>query len=111
MAVAYVLVVQGVLGAIALAAMPAGSSGPLCRGSVTAGIMADDSESGAPAELHCQACLARADQPALPSPPFPVAIDRIAIELKFDVIVREALRVFEARHPFQPRGPPAVRAA
>lgn len=112
LAVAYVLVLQSFLAGAVLAGMPLGDLNQLCVN----GSSGDGSDTGRddPAHagtVHCQACLARADLPSLP-PPIPTfAIDRFAIELKFDAIVRVALRRVDARRPFQPRAPPSVLAA
>lgn len=110
LAVAYVLVLQSFLAGAVVAGLPIADLHQLC---VSGGDGSDSGKSdpGHAGAVHCQACLARADLPSLP-PPIPTAtIDRFAIELKFDAIVRIALRQFDARRPFQPRAPPSALAA
>lgn len=109
-AVAYVLVLQAFLTGVALAAMPVNGS-DLCLASAAVGDTAQHPETGSTGQVHCQACLARADVPALPPPAPDVVIDRIAIELTYQATVRVALRTFDHHTPFQPRGPPASRPA
>lgn len=105
---AYVLVLQAVLGSVALASVPLGTQSPLCLGSGEASGPAHHPETGGAEPVHCQACLARADTPDLPPPLPTLLVDRISIELKFDAVVRTALRAPDPRRPFQPRGPPSV---
>ncbi|MFS8038177.1 DUF2946 family protein [Xanthobacter sp. AM11] len=114
-AVAYVLVLQAFLTSFAIAAMPMDGGRALCLSTASAAAPADapgaDEPAGTPAQVHCQACLARADVSDL-TPPVPVpAIDRIAIELRFDRIVRVALRRLDPPRSFQPRAPPAFLPA
>ncbi len=69
-AVAYVLVLQALLTGFALGSMPIGMDPELCISAAASGANSDGGHDGAPAQhRHCQACLARADLPALPPPP------------------------------------------
>lgn len=107
-AVAYILVFQAFLSSVAIAALPIAAGSTLCIGSGASNGDGDHSDTGSAAQVHCQACLARADIPDL-TPPFQVpTIDRVAIELRFDRLVRTALRRFEFQYSFQPRGPPSI---
>ena len=111
LAVAYVLVLQSFLAGAVLAGLPLGDLHQLCVNGATDGSDGGRRDPAHAATIHCQACLARADLPTLPPPLPTVTIDRFAIELKFDAIVRIALRQFDAWRPFQPRAPPSVLAA
>ncbi|MFG1299725.1 DUF2946 family protein [Xanthobacter sp. V3C-3] len=112
LAVTYVLVLQSFLAGAVLAMLPLGPSHELClSGAGETGTGSGKADGGHAGTIHCQACLARADLPTLPPPAPTVTIDRLAIELKFDAVVRIALRQFDSRRPFQPRAPPSVLAA
>lgn len=104
-AVAYVLVLQAFLAGIVSAAVLADASATLCLNAGEPGA-SGGGHPGLAANVHCQACLARVDQPASP-PPCPSLTERIALELRCDFVARTALRSLEGRPPFQPRGPPS----
>lgn len=74
-AIAYVLVLQAVLTGFALGAMPAGMDPTLCLSAAQAGAAYPDGghDNPPPQHRHCEACLARADLPAL-APPAPLLV-------------------------------------
>lgn len=106
--VAYVLVLQSVLTGFALGAMPtAPDAEHLCLGATSSTADTDDGrDSGAPQHSHCQACLARADLPALPPPPPVPAIAPLTGALRLDLAAPEAFRLFHVLSAFQARAPP-----
>lgn len=77
----------------------------LCLGDTAHAADADGADK-AKAAVHCLACFARADALILPPPPATPVIDRIAIEIEYRAVVRNALRIEAYRPPQQPRAPP-----
>lgn len=108
---AYALVLQVLLTGIALASTPYGTSASLCLSATGSGDGEQHPDTGQTAQVHCQACLARADVAGLPPPVPTPEIDRVALELRFDTAVRIALHALLNAPPFQPRGPPAPQSA
>lgn len=102
-AAAYALVLQvllmSALGAAAVGQASTAFATPLCVGSGT-----DAPEKATP---HCPLCLGRVDVAILPPPVQMPHLDRVAIELRYRVEVRDSLRVALPRSPQQPRAPPA----
>lgn len=106
---AYALVLQVVLVSALSAASPRGPSdlsAPICVNGASASHGRDGGAADA-AATHCPLCLSRVDAAALPPPVPTPEIDRVAIELRYRVIVRDGLRTLAYRHPNQPRAPPA----
>lgn len=109
---AYVLVLQLVLVSLFTASAFAASLDPgaanpfalLCLN----GRPAAPTDEGAPAggKGHCPLCLARVDAAVLPPPAPTPMLDRVAIEFRYRVVVRDSLRSTPHRRPQQPRAPP-----
>ncbi|MDQ0503632.1 DUF2946 family protein [Xanthobacter agilis] len=106
-AAAYALVLQVMLMTALGASLVGGASSlsmPLCVNGATSG---NDDDGPQKAAAHCPLCLSRVDAVVLPPPVETPHMDRIAIELRYRVILRDGLRVAEHRRPSQPRAPPA----
>lgn len=107
-AVAYVLVLQVVLAGFALGSMPVGMDPALCLAAASDRTTPDGGRDGDPAaHSHCQACLARADLPALPPPPpVPVAAP-LTGALRLDFSAPSVAHHTYVLSAFRARAPPA----
>ncbi|MBP2148591.1 DUF2946 family protein [Xanthobacter flavus] len=108
-AVAYVLVLQVVLAGFALGSMPIGMDPALCLGAAASDrTTPDGGHDGDPAaHSHCQACLARADLPALPPPPPVPAAAPLTGALRLDFSAPSVAHHAYVLSAFRARAPPA----
>jgi hypothetical protein len=108
-AVAYVIVLQSVLTGFALGSMPVGMDPALCFSAAASGATnSDGGHDGAPAQhSQCQACLARADLPALPPPPPVPDVAPLAGALRIDFGAPSAPLRTHVLSAFRARAPPA----
>ncbi|MFG1363433.1 DUF2946 domain-containing protein [Xanthobacter versatilis] len=108
-AAAYALVFQIVLTSALMASVSldgAGAMTAFCHSDASSDPQSDDG--GTPKSIvHCPLCLFRTDVAALPPPVMTPVIDRIAIELHYQAVLRSSLQGEPVALPFQPRAPPA----
>lgn len=108
-AAAYALVFQIVLTSALMASVSLAGADAMtafCHSDASSDAQADDG--GTPKSIaHCPLCLSRTDVAALPPPVMTAMIDRVAIELHFQAILRSSLQGQSVALPFQPRAPPA----
>lgn len=109
-AVAYVLVLQALLTGFALGSMPIGMDPELCLSAAVSGTSdRDGGHDGTPEQhRHCQACLARADLPALPPPPPLPALAPLSGALRLDFGALSAPLPTHVLSAFRARAPPAT---
>lgn len=107
---AYVLLLQVVLSGFALGSVPIGMDPDLCLSAVSAGTTdSDGGHDGAPAQhRQCQACLARADLPALPPPPPVPDLAPLTGALRLDFGAPSAPLHTHVLSAFRARAPPAA---
>lgn len=108
-AVAYVLVLQALLTGFALGAMPVGMDPALCLSAVSAGTPDTDGghDGTLPQHRHCEACLARADLPALPPPPPVPGLAPLTGASRLDFAAPPAPLRTHVLSAFRARAPPA----
>ena len=110
-AAAYALVFQLVLTSALMASVAlagADAATPFCHSDASSNAQSDDGGTPSKSIVHCPLCLSRADMVALPPPVMAVVIDRTAIELHFQAVLRSSLQGQPLALSFQPRAPPAL---